>query len=455
MAHQGQVDPRPDGVVLNMEGMTITASRSYLPQSNLTPCPSRGLEVRYLYVSGHQPACEIWKNGKPLSPPPNLLVRANKEKNDSYLREGDTLDYGSIQEKDLKDWGFDEKSNNPIVTLLFFIMDLGSETDYRILFTLKKISPKLQTQWDGSVVIARSISAGSAIMPVPNQSGYDEDLKPVLVMKEIVDPMVALANVIEGFEGMMLDFVWGLTGGLEVEVAGEVAEKYVTREVMRRVLKYVRPKFRAVVKAYSVAFVKEMAKQIFQRILDAIRMAASQKLFATVVPADGAITVEAIHWLASSKKLSDDLAHSNMDWEKCHSLAMEEALKPFFTLFDKSLTKGKIRRFLNKCTEPIEKFFFRHGLLAVIKKAEGMIGQKINSLIVEVPGWIKEWVKPGKPLTAEEFNKLTANKVDDGMLVNLIETIVKYFEDNWEKFAKSALETAQKEFMNLLRGAAE
>jgi hypothetical protein len=45
--------------------------------------------------------------------------------------------------------------------------------------------------------------------------------------------------------------------------------------------------------------------------------------------------------------------------------------------------------------------------------------------------------------------------VDDGMLVNLIEAIVKYFEDNWEKFAKSAFETTEKEFMNLLRGAAE
>lgn len=450
-AHQGHSDPQPAGV-LYMEGMTFVAPSRPVVQEGLTPCPSRGLEVRYFYLTGHKPACEVWKAGTRLNPPPYLTSRADKTKNDTILREGDTLDFGTIRESDLTSFGFESNSTNPLIALLFFIMDIGSDTQYRVLLTVQKIIPRQSSQWDGRVIFLRSIVAGDAVLPVPNQSGWEEDLKGVLTFKQIVEPMVALANVIESFEGLMMDFIWGLTGGWEVKVAGEVAEKYVAKQVIRRVLKYLRPKFLAIAKAYIEGFVKEIGKQICQRIVDAVRMAASQKLFNSAVPADGAITVEAIHWLQSSKKLSETLDHSKMDWEKCHAKGMEEGLKPFWKLFaDKRFATGPIRRFLMKCTEPIEKFFFKLGLLKVLEKAEGAMGKKINSLIVELTEWIAEKVKPGKPVTAEEVQAAAANKLGDGTLINLV---VKYFEDNWEKFAKSALETVEKEFIKALRGAA-
>ncbi len=451
LAHQGHSDPRPDGAVLNMEGMTITASRSYLPQVEFTRCPSRGLEVRYFYTHGHDPACEIWKLGNRVYPPPFLIARADKTKDASILREGDTLSGATIREHDLKNWGFDDAGSSPLTALLFFIMDIGTEDDYRIILTIHKILPELDTQWDGRVVFLRSLVTGGTVIPVPNQSGMEERLKEVIAIKEIVEPMLAMANVIEAFEGLMMDFVWGLTGGWELKVAGEVTEKYVAREVMRRVLKYIRPKFLAIAKAYIVGFVKEMAKQVFKQIGNAIKAVAAGKLVtATGVGGDGPITIDQIHLLQSSKRLQDAGEHSKMDWEKCHAKGMEEGLKPFWNLFkDKRFAAGAIRRFLLKCTDPIEQFFFRQGLLKILQRAESEIGSAINSCIVEITEWI-ERKATGKPVTAEEAQSFVEAMLGDG---KLFDKVKKYFEDNWEKLAKSALQTIEKEFIKAIHGA--
>jgi hypothetical protein len=386
-----------------------------------------------------------------VNPPPFLIARADKTKNDSILREGDTLSGGSIREIDLKSLGFDDAGSSALTALLFFIMDIGSDDDYRIVLTIHKILPELDTQWDGRVIFLRSLVAGDTLVPVPNQSGYEENLKQVLTMKEIVEPMLALARVIEAFEGLMMDFVWGLTGGWELKVAGEVTEKYVAREVMRRVLKYIRPKFLAIAKAYVAGFVKEMGKQVFKQIGNAIKAVAAGKLVtATGVGGDGPITIDQIHLLQSSKKLSEAVEHSKMDWEKCHAKGMEEGLKPFWNLFkDKRFATGAIRRFLLKCTDPIEQFFFRQGLLKVLQRAESAIGGAINSMIVELTEWI-ERKATGKPVTAEEAQAFVEIMLGDGKLVDKVE---KYFIENWEKLAKSALQTIEKEFVKAIHSA--
>jgi hypothetical protein len=434
-----------------MEAMTFVASKNYLPQPALAPCPSRGLEVRYFYLFGHDPACEIWKQGNRVYPPPFLVSRADRTKDDTILRVGDTLNGATISKYDLPKWGFSDPGHNTWTALLQFIAEFGDVDEYKIVLTIQKIIPKQDTQWDGRIVFLRSLVAGDTIVPVPNQSGSEERFKEVLELREIAEQLMGLAKIIEAFEGLMMDLIWGLTGGWEVKEATKIGEKYVARTVYRQAVKYMRPKFAAIAKAYVEAAVKEWAKQIFKKIGVAIREAAAGGLVTnTGIRQDGVITVDQIRLLQSSKKLEEARDHSKVDWEKVHAAAMEKALEPFWKLFkDSPIATGVLRRAVNTSADFIEKFFFKIGFLYVLQKAEAGVGAIINKLISDLTSeWIANVMSSGKPASEAEVERLAASKLDH----SLYDRVKQWFEDNWEKLAKNGLKSIESDFIKAVRG---
>ncbi len=412
--------------------------------------------MRYFYSYDHKPICEVWNLGQRVYPPPFMLKRADKGKDDSIYREGDTLDGGSIEGKFLPALGFSNPDSNLFTALLFFIMDVGSDDDYRIIFTIQKILPSYSSQWEGGVIFQRSLVAGGTVLPFPRQYGYPENFQVTLIYKKLAEQLMELAKVIEAFEGLMMDFLWGLTGGWEVKVAAEVTEKYVAREILRRALKYVRPKFLAVVKAYIEAFLKEMAVQVFHKLVALARGAASGKLAPSLAVDTGPITIDQIHWLQSSDRVNQAVGQSAIDWRKCHAEGIKDALAPFLKIFgDSKVATGALRQFLKKCFDQVEHFFFDLGLLTVLKKAEEMISKKVMKTVAEaIADWGAEAAKagvPAHPQTSEQrIRSLTLSKLTDGTLMTMI---IKYFEDNWEKLAKGAIDKAQGEFIKAIRGA--
>jgi hypothetical protein len=334
-------------------------------------------------------------------------------------------------------------------------MDVGSDDDYKMLCTIHKIIPDRSNQWKGAVVFRRSVVTGGAVLPVPRQSGSEEDFQVSLIWYRAADELMQLAKVIEVYEEVLMDLVWALTGGFEVKAAEEVTEKYVAREVLRQGLKYLKPKFVAIAKAYIIAFVKEMAVQAFHRLVYMMKMEASDKVMKTVGGGTGAITVDQIHWLQSANKLSQATDEAAIHWKKCHEEAMKEALTPFWKVFGGSrVANGPLRKFLTKCLGYIETFFFDIGLGSVIKKAESTIAKKINKTIIDATtDWMTEAEKSGKPAdektSEEKIRNFTMSRLTDGTLVEMVK---KYFDDNWEKMAKGALDKVQDDFVKAIRG---
>ena len=384
-------------------------------------------------------------------PPPFLVSRADRTKDDTILRVGDTLNGATISKYDLPKWGFSDPGHNTWTALLQFIAEFGDVDEYKIVLTIQKIIPKQDTQWDGRIVFLRSLVAGDTIVPVPNQSGSEERFKEVLELREIAEQLMGLAKIIEAFEGLMMDLIWGLTGGWEVKEATKIGEKYVARTVYRQAVKYMRPKFAAIAKAYVEAAVKEWAKQIFKKIGVAIREAAAGGLVTnTGIRQDGVITVDQIRLLQSSKKLEEARDHSKVDWEKVHAAAMEKALEPFWKLFkDSPIATGVLRRAVNTCADFIEKFFFKIGFLYVLQKAEAGVGAIINKLISDLTSeWIANVMSSGKPASEAEVERLAASKLDH----SLYDRVKQWFEDNWEKLAKNGLKSIESDFIKAVRG---
>jgi hypothetical protein len=446
VANPGHSDPRPAGL----------PKASLQQQVAFQPPPSRGINVRYFYNWKGEPNCEVWNQGRRVDPPPYLVSRADKTKKDCIFRVGDSISGGSVEQSYLPLMGFDDPGTSALTALLFFLMDTGADDDYKMLCTIHQIIPNRSNQWKGTVVFRRSLVVGGTVLPVPRQSGSEEDFQISLIWYREADELMQLAKVIEVFEEVLMDLVWALTGGFEVKAAEEVTEKYVAREVLRQGLKYLKPKFVAIAKAYIIAFVKAMAVQAFHRLVFMMRMGASDKLMQTVGGGAGPITVDQIHWLQSANKLSQAADEASaIHWKECHEEAMKEALTPFWKVFGGSrVANGPLRRFLTKCLGYIETFFFDIGLGSVIKKAESTIAKKINKTIIDATTfWMADAEKSGKPVdekAAEEQIRIrTMSNLTDGTLVEMVK---KYFEDNWEKMAKGALDKVQDDFVKAIRG---
>jgi hypothetical protein len=443
-------DPRPEG-----------AASPRIHQMQLQAPPGNGLYVRYFYTFKGEPACEVWNNKRRVAPPPYLVTRADPSKDDCIFRVGDTILGSKWTQDALKYYGFADAESNAFSALLFFLLDMGFDDDrYQTLLTFRHIYPDLSNQYKGSVVFSHSLVVGSTILPFPAQRFFLEDFQVSLIYGRLADDLEELLVIIQGFYGVMMDVLWLLTGEGEVKVAAEVTEKYVAREVMMAALKFLKPKFVAIVKEYIIGFGKELAKEVFGAVLHMVQTEASDKLMATTgAPGGGVITIQQIHWLQSSNKLNKAADQLTIKWDKCHSEGMQEALKPFWKLLGGSrMANGAFRRFLVKCGGYVETFFFDLGLATALKKGEDFtakkLGKAINEKISEATtDWMKEALGSGKPVEAKTAEKrveaFTMSKLTDGTIIELGK---KYFDDNWEKLAKKAIDKAEEELVKAVKG---
>ncbi len=425
--------------------------------SGVVQPPSRGLEVRCFRTWKGEFAFEVWNQGRPVDPPPYLVARKDPTIEDCFYRVGDTIAVGSVAQYFLPNYGFADPGTSALTALLYFVADIDSDTDYQLLGTIQEIRPDLSNPWRGWVVFRTSLVTGGTILPCPRQMRTQWDFKlDVMWQLRNADELMKLAEAIEVYEEVLMDLAWALTGGWEVKAATEVTEKYVAREVTRRALKYMKPKFVAVAKAYIESFVKELAAQTFHHIVNMIQNAAADKIRMT--PGADTITVEEIHWLQSSKQLSQATEKAKIDFGKCHTKGMEEALKPLWQLFAGSnVAKTSLYRFVSKCFRYIEQSFFDLGLRKEIEKAEGPIGKQVSKTIAEVTtDWMKEVTKSGKPVevkaSEQRVQTLTMSNLRDGTLVVMAKD---YFEKNWEKMAGKAIAKAEDGFFEKIRGGAK
>ncbi len=439
LASYAHADPRPAGApAVNVQQMIVPRP------------PSKGLYVRYFTTWHGDPVCEVWDKGQRVDPPPYLVARADKTKNDCIFRVGDTLSGGKIPRDLLSALGFNEPRTDVFTALLFFLLDVDSGDDrYDMLLTIREIHPDGVDPWTGSIVFSRSIVVNGTVLLIPRQSYSRENFQTNLIWARAADDMEALLVIIEGFYSYMLDVLWALTGGFEAELA----EKYVGREFMRAALKYMKPKFVAIAKAYMLGFLKEVVRQALQRVLYLLQTLASNKLM-SAPGRSGAITVEDIHLLQSSGRLARETDLATMDWAKCHAKGMEDALTPFWKIFgDSNMATGPLRRFTTQCSNYVEKFFFDLGLLAALRKGEDFIakqiGKAINDKIAEATAdWIRELAgsrAPVEPQTAgHRFEGFALSKLTDGTIFDLT---VRYFETHWEELVKAALDKAKDELV--------
>ena len=427
--------------------------------------PKTGIYTRYVHTYPGEPAVEVWKDGKRVDPPPGLVKRADPTKNDCFFRVGDVMDGGAVWKPLLKTIGFDDPGESVLTALLFFLLDLDSQDSFPVLFTFREINGNLSDPWKGRVLFGRSLVVGGTVVPFPQQTDIPDNLQSWLQVKEITDELVWLAGVLDAGAGYMMDVIWGLTGGWELEIAAEVTEKYVARAVLKRAMKYIRPKFLAVAKAYVTGFVKDLVKQAFERVKYMIKINASSALMSKTHGSSANITVDDIRWLQSATELSKHTDLADINWMKCHTAGIEEALGPFWKLFAGiSVANGPgspLGRFIKACFGYIDKFFFDLGLLRVVKMAEGQIGAKMNSMIKKyvaeiLTDWTKEVVGSPKGMTEEasdhKIRELTLKKLTDGTLFDLT---AKYFEDNWENLVKAALDKAEASLLSSVKNAAK
>jgi len=417
--------------------------------------PSKALYVRYFTTWQGDPVCEVWDKGQRVDPPPYLVARKDKTKNDCIFRVGDTLSGGKIPRNLLSALGFDEPRSDLFTSLLFFLLDVDSGDDrYDMLLTIREIHPDAADPWTGSVVFSRSVVVAGAVLPIPHQSYSRENFQTHLIWARAADDMEALLVIIEGFYSYMLDVLWALTGGFEAELA----EKYVGREFMRGALKYMKPKFVAIAKAYMLGFLKEVVRQALHRILYLFQTLASNSLMSAPARPGASASIDQIHLLQSSGRLAKETDLASMDWAKCHAEGMKEALTPFWKIFgDSNMATGPLRRFTTQCSKYVEKFFFDLGLLGALRKGEDFvakqIGKAINDKIAEATAdWIRDLSSSKtavEPQSAgRRFEGLALSKLTDGTIFDLT---IRYFETHWEELVKTVLDKAKEELVKALR----
>ena len=449
----GSIPRRPDPIV-------ATPPRQARQHAMFHPPTSPGINVRYLFTHDGDPVCEAWMNRNIVCPPPRLLKRKDPAKSDSFLRVGDTIFAGSTSKDQLYALGFRDAESSVFTALLFFLLDIGSDDEYSIIWVFNRIEPDLSDQWYGRVSFSRFLMAGSTIIPLPNQDvDQREDLKDKLLLLQSCDMLAAFQKLMTLYIEELVNIAWALTGGLEVKVAAEVAEKYVAKEVCRQAMKYMRPKFAAVVKAYVLAFAKESIKQIFRRFFLSLRVYAADKLLRTQ-PQGATITIDQIGMMKSSQDLLKLTEQSSIDWSKCHAEGMTEALPAFWKLFaDSKIATGPLRRILQSCFKAMEKFFFDIGLRRQVEKYEGSIGKairtQINKHLAEISAeWLKELARSPNGLTEEESQKkvgeISAKMLMDGTVGALG---IKYVVDNWETLAEKVVDWAKEKLKEAVTSA--
>ncbi|HTW56927.1 MAG TPA: hypothetical protein VMD99_02230 [Terriglobales bacterium] len=414
-----------------------------------------GYSVRFTKTYTGAFACEAWKNKSQLRPPPLLAKRADPSKNDSWYRVGDILASAvKIEKRDLSAFGFTESGTDPFTALLFFLLDIGTDDEYRVLFRISQIHPDSDDPWKGGVRLQRSILAGSTILPCPRQYDADENMVEFLNMQDWAAGMAFVGKVLEGFSEIVMNFLWALTGGWETKIVGEQVESYVKHQVLSVSLKYIKKDFHKVVRVYVEGFMAELVVQCFKQLLIAVRMQASDKLM-TSVPAGGdTITVEQIHLVQSSSNLAQATRQVGIKWAECHKKGMEKALMPFFALFPPRVrAAAALQRFLNACWEHIGKFFFDLGLKSAFEEGADKLGESIPKLISDV---VTEWAvkalgESPKGVSEQEagfkLKDLTVRKLTDGTMIQLA---IQYLGDNWERLAKSALEEGEKKLVKAM-----
>jgi hypothetical protein len=449
----GSIPRLPDPVVATPPRQARQHATFHLPTSP-------GMNVRYLFTHDGDPVCEVWMDRSIICPPPRLLKRKDNAKSDSFLRVGDTIFAGSTSKDQLFALGFRNAESSVFTALLFFLLDIGSDDGYSVIWVLNRIEPNLSDQWRGRVSFSKFLMAGTSIIPLPDQDvDARYDLKDRLLLWQSCDELTALVNFMTLYVEELVNIAWALTGGLEVKVATEVAEKYVAKELCRQALKFMRPKFAAIVKAYLFAFSEELIKQIFRRFWLSLRVAAADTLLRTQ-PQGATITSDHIEMMKSSQDLLKLTEQSSIDWIKCHTEGMTKALPAFWKLFaDSKVATGALRRIFQSCFKAVETFFFDLGLRRQIEKYEGPIGKairtQINKYLAEITGtWLKELAGSPKGLTEEEAHKkwgeITAKTLMDGTVAELG---IKYVVDNWESLAGKVLDWAKKKLTEVITSA--
>ncbi|MGA9980908.1 MAG: hypothetical protein WBQ08_19965 [Candidatus Sulfotelmatobacter sp.] len=402
------------------------------------------------------PACEVWEKRQRRDPPPGLVKRADPTKKDSWYRIGDTMAGGTkLEKKYLNSIGFSDPGQSVFTALLFFLMDIGTDDGYQVLFLFKDIVPDPNDEWKGSVKFRRCIVAGGTILPFPHQNDGYEDLAMYLRGQEWTKGLEFVGTVLQGFSDAIMNFLWALTGEWEAKIVGEQVEKFVTHEMLNGVLKYVRGKLPKVVRVYVQAFAKEFVIQSFHLMLLAARMKAADKLSATASVAGGigrgVITVEQIQWVQSSSQLAHATKDFGIKWELCHKKGMEEGLTEFWPLFHGKKGFVHLQKFTGAVGDAVGTFFFDLGLKKVFAQAESMAGKKIRSLVTDV---LTDWAKDAMGMSPKDakahewkLKDLTMSKLTDGSLVELA---LKYLNDHWEDLAKAALEWAKQKVVKAI-----
>ena len=157
----GSIPRRPDPIV-------ATPPRQARQHAMFHPPTSPVINVRYLFTHDGDPVCEAWMNRNIVCPPPRLLKRKDPAKSDSFLRVGDTIFVGSTSKDQLYALGFRDAESSVFTALLFFLLDIGSDDEYSIIWVFNRIEPDLSDQWYGRVSFSRFLMAGSTIIPLPN-----------------------------------------------------------------------------------------------------------------------------------------------------------------------------------------------------------------------------------------------------------------------------------------------
>jgi hypothetical protein len=444
------------------KAIVATPPRQARQHAEFHPPTNPGINVRYLYTHDGDPVCEVWMNRNMICPPPRLIKRKEPAKSDSFFRVGDTIFAGSTSKDQLYALGFRDAESSVFTALLFFLLDIGSDDEYSIIWVFNRIEPSSTDQWYGRVSFSRFLMAGSAIVPLPNQDVDKRwDLKDQLLLLQSCDMLAAFQKLMTLYIEELVNIAWALTGALEVKAAAEVAEKYVAKEICRRAMKYMRPKFAAVAKGYILAFAKELIKQIFHRFFLSLRVAAADKLLRTQ-PQGATITIDQIGMMKSSQDLLKLTEQSSIDWSKCHAEGMTEALPAFWRLFaDSKVATGALRRILQSCFKAMERFFFDLGLKRLVEKCEGPIGNairtQINKHLAEISAeWFKELAKSQHGLTEEESKK-KVDEISAKMLINgTVGALgIKYVVDNWEQVAEKVFDWAKEKLKAALTSASE
>ncbi len=429
----------------HLQALSVPGADRRQPSISFQYPPGDGLYVRYFYTSGGQPVAEVWRQKRRVDPPPGRVKQADATKRDCLLRVGDTILYGKIDERNLRDLGFTDGGSNIFTALLFWLLDIGESNEYRAYLVLKDIRPKLTDQYRGGVLFYRYITAGSIVLPCPEQLEIYEDLSSFLSMREIAEELAFLKAVLEWEVDFIINILWALTGGVEVKACEEVCEKYVVKSLLKIALKYLKPKFLAVVRAYMEGFIKEMAAQAFRRVLLMARQSASDRLMKSVGKASNTITVDEIHLLESSSKLTRSLDKTSIGWRQCHLKGMEAALKPLWKIIPvKAYANESFKRCLDTCLGYIDKFFFDLKIRAVVEKGQDKLSEKIYELVAEtITDWVASAAGLNHEVTSEvaerQVHELALKKLVDGSIIDLA---YKYLQDNWESLAKQALQAA-------------